>query len=172
MCFFGYFHMEAKSLPLCPPPTHREILKKGQVCPYTFCCYINGWCFLDLQWTFYRALLPIYIKKDSGVFVTHLARAAILTDSCQVFVLQLYLCNDSVLIMLYYDHCPVPMYLKCSDYFVFISTNEILDIQMSHRQLLWFVTYFNCICYMLPTIWGKYMSVDYYIMITSLSQCT
>ena len=79
-----------------PPPTHREILKKGQVCPYTFCCYINGWCFLDLQWTFYRALLPIYIKKDSGVFVTDLARADLLTDSCQVFVLQLYLCNDSV----------------------------------------------------------------------------
>ena len=47
----------------------------------------------------------------------------------------------------HYDHCPVPMYLKCSDYFVFISTNEILDIQMSHRQLLWFVTYLNCICY-------------------------
>ena len=79
-----------------PPPTHREILKKGQVCPYTFCCYINGWCFLDLKWTFYRALLPIYIKKDSGVFVTDLARADLLTDSCQVFVLQLYLCNDSV----------------------------------------------------------------------------
>ena len=72
----------------------------------------------------------------------------------------------------HYDHCPVPMYLKCSDYFVFISTNEILDIQMSHRQLLWFVTYFKCNCYKLPTIWGKYMSVDYYIMITSLSQFT
>ena len=131
-----------------------------------------GWCFLDLKWTFYRALLPIYIKNDSGVFVPHLARATILTDSCQVFVLQLYLCNDSVLIILYYDHCPVPMQLKCSDYFVFIATNEILDIQMSHRQLLLFVTYFICICYMLPTIWGKYMSVDYYIMITALSQCT
>ena len=68
----------------------------------------------------------------------------------------------------HYDHCPVPMYLKCSDYFVFMSTNEILDIQMSHRQVLWFVTYFNCICYMLPTIWGKYMSVDYYIMIPNM----
>ena len=113
--------------PQCPP-THREILKKGQVCPYTFCCYINGWCFLDLKWTFYRALLPIYIKKDSGVFVTHLARAAILTDSCQVFVLQLYLCNDSVVIILYYDHCPAAMYLICSDCFVVISTNEILDL--------------------------------------------
>ena len=44
----------------------------------------------------------------------------------------------------HYDPCPVPMYLKCFDYFVFISTNEILDIQMSHRQLLWFVTYLNC----------------------------
>ena len=34
---------------------------------------------------------PMYIKNDRGVFVTHLAHAAILTDSCQVFVLQLYL---------------------------------------------------------------------------------
>ena len=76
-------------------------------------------------------------SKDSSVFVGLLARKAILTDSCQVFVLQLYLCNDSVLIILYYDHCPVPMQLKCSDYFVFIATNEILDIQMSHRQLLY-----------------------------------
>ena len=145
---FGTIHHS----PTPPPPTHREILKKGQVCPYTFCCYINGWCFLDLKWTFYRALLPIYIKKDSGVFVTHLARAAILTDSCQVFVLQLYLCNDSVLIMLYYDHCPVPMYLKCSDYFVFISTNEILT-QFSSNEIL---TQFS----------------SFYIMITALSQCT
>ena len=103
-----------------------------------------GWCFLDLKWTFYRALLPIYIKNDSGVFVAHLARATILTHSCQVFVLQLYLCNNSVLTILYYDHCPVAMYLICSDCFVVISTNEILDMQMSHRQLLWFVTYFNC----------------------------
>ena len=95
-----------------------------------------GWCFLDLKWTFYRALLPIYIKNDSGVYVTDLAHAAILTDSCQVFVLQLYLCNDSVLIMLYYDHCPVPMYLNCSDYFVFISLNEILDTDVSQTIAL------------------------------------
>ena len=122
-----------------------------------------GWCFLDLKWTFYRALLPIYIKNDSGVFVPHLARATILTDSCQVFVLQLYLCNDSVLIILYYDHCPVAMYLICSHHFVVISTNEILDMQMYHRQLFWFETYFNCICYMLPSL---------YIVITALSQCT
>ena len=103
-----------------------------------------GWCFLDLKWTFYRARLPMYIKNDSGVFVTQLARATILTDSCQVFVLQLQLCNNTVLIILYYDHCPVTMQLICSDCFVVTSTNEILDMQMSHRQLLWFVTYFNC----------------------------
>ena len=43
-----------------PPPTHREILKKGQVCPYA----LDGvWCFLDLMWIFYWALLPLYIKK-------------------------------------------------------------------------------------------------------------
>ena len=113
-----------------------------------------GWCFLDLKWTFYRALLPIYIKNDSGVFVPHLARATILTDSCQVFVLQLYLCNDSVLIILYYDHCPVAMYLICSHHFVVISTNKILDMQMYHRQLFWVETYFNCICYMLPSLWS------------------
>ena len=118
-----------------------------------FLLYI-GWCFLDLKWTFYRALLPIYIKNDSGVFVPHLARATILTDSCQVFVLQLYLCNDSVLIILYYDHCPVAMYLICSHHFVVISTNKILDMQMYHIQLFWFETYFNCICYMLPSLWS------------------
>ena len=131
-----------------------------------------GWCFLDLKWTFYRAQLPMYIKNESGVVVTQLTRATILTDSCQVFVLQLQLCNNTVLIILYYDHCPVTMQLICSDCFVVTSTNEILDMQMSHRQLLLVVTYFICICYMLPTIWGKYMSVDYYIMITALSQCT
>ena len=156
-----------------------------------------GWCFLDLKWTFYRALLPIYIKNDSGVFVaTSRARLYL-----QIHVRYLY-CNFTcamtqfssfyimitalsqciwyvpITLLLYqqtkywicrcitdncfglkhilivfatcchhYDPCPVPMYLKCFDYFVFISTNEIWDIQMSHRQLLWFVTYLNCICY-------------------------
>ena len=48
-----------------------------------------GWCFLDLKWTLYRALLPIYIKNDGGVILPHLARVTILTESWQVFVLQL-----------------------------------------------------------------------------------
>ena len=33
-----------------------------------------GWCFLDLKWTFYRALLPIYIKKIA-VFLWAYSRA-------------------------------------------------------------------------------------------------
>ena len=36
------------------------------------------------------------------------------------------------------------MYLICYDCFVVISKNEILDMQMSHRQLVLFVTYANC----------------------------
>ena len=59
----GYFHMEAKSFPLCPPPYSPRNFENWACMPL----YI-GWCFLDLKWTFYRARLPMYIKNDSGVF--------------------------------------------------------------------------------------------------------
>ena len=52
-----------------------------------------GWCFLDLKWTFYRALLPIYIKNDTLLVANH-ARMDTITDSGQVYVLQLHFCID------------------------------------------------------------------------------
>ena len=92
-----------------------------------------------------------------------IARATVLTDSFPVFLLQLFLSNDSVLIILFYVHCPVAVYLMCSHHIDFISTNEIFDMQMYHRQLCLFETYFNFICYMFPSLC---------IVITVLSQCS
>ena len=117
-----------------------------------------GWCFLDLNWTFYRALLPIYIKSDTVVSVAHHARTAILTDSCQVFVLILYLCNDSVLItfILWSLPCPKVSNRWGSHHFVVKSTNEILNMQMyvcMTDNCIGLKHNFNCICYLSPSVY-------------------
>ena len=117
-----------------------------------------GWCFLDLNWTFYRALLPIYIKNDTVVLVAHHARTAILTDSCQVFVLILYLCNDSVLItfILWSLPCPKVSNRWGSHHFVVKSTNEILNMPMyvcMTDNCIGLKHNFNCICYLSPSVY-------------------
>ena len=155
---FGTIHH-----PPTPPPLVTEKFWKGASMPI----YI-GWCFLDLNWTFYRALLPIYIKNDTVVLVAHHARTAILTDSCQVFVLILYLCNDSVLItfILWSLPCPKVSNRWGSHHFVVKSTNEIWNMQMyvcMTDNCIGLKHNFNCICYLSPSV---------YIVITALSQCT
>ena len=96
---------------------------------------------------------PFFIKyffqklEDIG----GIARATVLTVSFPVYLLPLFLSNDSVLINLFYVHLD------------FISNNEIFDMQMYHRQLCLFETYFKFICYMFPSLC---------IVITVLSQCS
>ena len=136
-----------------PSPLVTEKFWKGASMPI----YI-GWCFLDLNWTFYRALLPIYIKNDTVVLVAHHARTAILTDSCQVFVLILYLCNDSVLItfILWSLPCPKVSNRWGSHHFVVKSTNEIWNMQMyvcMTDNCIGLKHNFNCICYLSPSVY-------------------
>ena len=70
-----------------------------------------GWCFLDLNWTFYRALLPIYIKNDT-VVSWPTTRARLYLQIHVRYLFWYFTCAMTQFSsLLYYDHCPVPRYL-------------------------------------------------------------
>ena len=71
----------------------------GQVCPYT----LDGASWISSGPSIGH-YCPYTLKLYGGDVVTHLARESILTDSCQVIVLQHQLYNATVLIHSYYDH--------------------------------------------------------------------
>ena len=138
------------------------------------------WCFLDLKWTFYRALLPIYIKNDSGVFVaTSRARLYL-----QIHVRYLY-CNftcamtqfSSFYIMITaLSQCIwyVPITLLLYQQTKYWICRCITDNCFGLKHIL--IVLATCCQHYDPCAVPMYLKcfdyVDYYIMITSLSHST